>query len=173
MMRSEIIVISGAVGGSGAEEIRRVLSDLGDIDTTRVAMHPGSVQGFGLLGDHQIPVFLLPSNTVSALVIFEMFIRPVVRLSLGKRNAQRRTVKARALNYVGSKLGRRGFIRARLMRDAETQDYLVEALGGADGTPAHLLAGLSEANAMIKIPENAADVRPGDIVEVIFLSQNR
>lgn len=59
------------------------------------------------------------------------------------------------------------------MRDAETQDYLVEALGGADGTPAHLLAGLSEANAMIKIPENAADVRPGDIVEVIFLSQNR
>lgn len=173
MMRSEIIVISGAVGGSGAEEIRRVLSDLGDIDTTRVAMHPGSVQGFGLLGDHQIPVFLLPSNTVSALVIFEMFIRPVVRLSLGKRNAQRRTVKARALNYVGSKLGRRGFIRARLMRDAETQDYLVEGLGGADGTPAHLLAGLSEANAMIKIPEGAADVRPGDIVEVIFLSQNR
>ncbi len=134
-------------------------------------MHPGSVQGFGLLGDKKIPVFLLPSNPVSALVIFEIFIRPVVRICLGKRTFQRRAVRARALNHVGSKAGRRGYVRARLMRDAHTQDYLVEGLGGANGAPAHLLAGLSDANAMIRIPEEVTDVRPGDIVEVIFLSQ--
>ncbi|MHC9944473.1 gephyrin-like molybdotransferase Glp [Corynebacterium diphtheriae] len=173
LLRSEIIVIAGAVGGSGSEEIRRILSDLGEIDTTRVAMHPGSVQGFGLLGENQTPVFLLPSNTVSSLVIFEMFIRPVVRMSLGKRSSQRRLVRARALNHVGSKVGRRGYIRARLMRDAQTQDYLVEGLGGANGAPAHLLAGLAEANAMIKIPEDVNEVRPGDIVEVLFMSQGR
>ncbi|CAB0596864.1 molybdopterin molybdenumtransferase MoeA [Corynebacterium diphtheriae] len=173
LLRSEIIVIAGAVGGSGSEEIRRILSDLGEIDTTRVAMHPGSVQGFGLLGENQTPVFLLPSNTVSSLVIFEMFIRPVVRMSLGKRSSQRRLVRARALNHVGSKVGRRGYIRARLMRDAQTQDYLVEGLGGANGAPAHLLAGLAEANAMIKIPEDVNEVLPGDIVEVLFMSQGR
>ncbi|WP_283702665.1 molybdotransferase-like divisome protein Glp [Corynebacterium diphtheriae] len=173
LLRSEIIVIAGAVGGSGSEEIRRILSDLGEIDTTRVAMHPGSVQGFGLLGENQTPVFLLPSNTVSSLVIFEMFIRPVVRMSLGKRSSQRRLVRARALNHVGSKVGRRGYIRARLMRDAQTQDYLVEGLGGANGAPAHLLAGLAEANAMIQIPEDVNEVRPGDIVEVLFMSQGR
>lgn len=173
LLRSEIIVIAGVVGGSGSEEIRRILSDLGEIDTTRVAMHPGSVQGFGLLGENQTPVFLLPSNTVSSLVIFEMFIRPVVRMSLGKRSSQRRLVRARALNHVGSKVGRRGYIRARLMRDAQTQDYLVEGLGGANGAPAHLLAGLAEANAMIKIPEDVNEVRPGDIVEVLFMSQGR
>lgn len=171
MMRSEVIVISGAVGGSGSEAIRKVLSELGEIDTTRVAMHPGSVQGFGVLGEERIPVFLLPSNPVSALVIFEMFIRPAIRVGLGRTAPQRRTVRARALNHVGSKAGRRGYVRARLMRDAETQDYLVEGLGGANGAPAHLLAGLSEANAMIKIPEDVTQVRPGDIVEVIFLSQ--
>ena len=44
-------------------------------------------------------------------------------------------------------------------------------LGGVNGAPAHLLAGLSDANAMIRIPEEVTDVRPGDIVEVIFLSQ--
>ncbi|VEH04304.1 molybdotransferase-like divisome protein Glp [Corynebacterium kutscheri] len=173
MIRSEIIVISGAVGGSGSESMRKVLEELGEIDTTRVAMHPGSVQGFGLIGDKQIPVFLLPSNPVSALVIFETFIRPMVRVSAGKRNAKRRLVRARALNHVRSKKGRQGFIRARLMRDAETQDYLVEGLGGANGAPAHLLAGLSEANAMIRIPEQITEVRPGDIVEVVFLSQSR
>lgn len=169
--RSEVLVISGAVGGAGAEAIREILDDLGDIDTSRVAMHPGSVQGFGLVGEERIPTFLLPSNPVSALVVFEVYIRPLIRLALGKRNAHRRVVRARALNHIDSRPGRRGFIRARLMRDAETADYLVEGLGGAAGAPAHLLAGLSEANAMIRVPEEVTEVRPGDVVDVLFLTQ--
>ena len=169
--RSEVLVISGAVGGAGAEAIREILDDVGDIDTSRVAMHPGSVQGFGLVGEERIPTFLLPSNPVSALVVFEVYIRPLIRLALGKRNAHRRVVRARALNHIDSRPGRRGFIRARLMRDAETADYLVEGLGGAAGAPAHLLAGLSEANAMIRVPEEVTEIRPGDVVEVLFLTQ--
>lgn len=39
------------------------------------------------------------------------------------------------------------------------------------GAPAHLLAGLAEANAMIRIPEDVTDIRPGDEVDVIFLQQ--
>ena len=169
--RSEVLVISGAVGGAGAEAIREILDDLGDVDPSRVAMHPGSVQGFGLVGEERIPTFLLPSNPVSALVVFEVYIRPLIRLALGKRNAHRRVVRARALNHIDSRPGRRGFIRARLMRDAETADYLVEGLGGAAGAPAHLLAGLSEANAMIRVPEEVTEIRPGDVVDVLFLTQ--
>lgn len=171
MMRSEAIVIAGAVGGSGSRVVRDILNELGDIDTTRVAVHPGSVQGFGVLGENKTPVFLLPSNPVSALVGFEVFVRPLIRLALGKRNYTRRTVRARALNHITSRIGRRGYIRARLMRDAHTQDYLVEGLGGATGAPAHLLAGLAEANALILIPEDAPEIRPGDIVDVMFLAQ--
>lgn len=173
MLRSEIIVITGAVGGAGSAGVRQVLNELGDIDTERVAMHPGSVQGFGLLGENRIPCFLLPSNPLASLVIFETFVRPLVRMSLGKSNAARRVVRARALNHVVSVAGRKGFIRSRLMRDAETQDYLVEALGGATGAPSHLLAGLSEANGMIRIPEDVTEIRPGDVVDVIFLAQGR
>src|SRR5699024_12158393 len=73
LSRSEVLVISGAVGGAGAEVIRGVLEQLGDVDTSRVAMHPGSVQGFGLLGENRTPTFLLPSNPVAALVVFETF----------------------------------------------------------------------------------------------------
>lgn len=171
MLRSEVIVVSGAVGGTGAKRVRDVLAEVGDIDTSRVAMHPGSVQGFGLLGEEKTPVFLLPANPVAALVIFEVFVRPLIRLSLGKRNAKRRVVRARALNAVRSRVGREGYVRARLMRDAETSDYLVEGLGGATGAPAHLLAGLSEANAMIRIPADSPAVRPGDVVDVLFLAQ--
>lgn len=169
--RSEAIVISGAVGGAGSAAIRQVLEQLGDIDTTRVAMHPGSVQGFGLVGDERIPTFLLSSNPVSALVVFEVFVRPLIRLALGKRNAARRVVRARAVNHIDSRLGRRGYIRARLMRDADTADYLVEGLSGAGGAPAHLLAGLAEANALIRVPESVTDIRPGDVVDVMFMTQ--
>ena len=64
-----------------------------------------------------------------------------------------------------------GYVRARLMRDAETRDYLVDSIGGPSGGPAHLLAGLAEANAMIRIPVDVAHVGPGDIVDVMFLQQ--
>ncbi|AKK02683.1 molybdotransferase-like divisome protein Glp [Corynebacterium epidermidicanis] len=172
LLRSEIVVITGAVGGASAARFRELLRDLGPVDTTRVAMHPGSVQGFGLLGENQVPTFLLPANPVSALVSFEVFVRPVVRASLGKRAIQRKRVRARALNPISSKDNRRGFVRARLMRDAETQDYLVEGLGAATGAPAHLLAGLADANALMVIPEAVTEVRPGDVVDVLFLSQS-
>ncbi|MFV8381826.1 molybdotransferase-like divisome protein Glp [Corynebacterium hindlerae] len=171
LMRSELLVISGAVGGAASKRARDLLKELGEVDISRVAMHPGSVQGFGLLGDARIPTFLLPSNPVSALVSFEIFVRPSIRAALGKNSTRRRHVRARALGPIASKEGRRGYVRARLMRDADTQDYLVEGLSGATGAPAHLLAGMSEANALIRIPEPVGEVRPGDVVDVLFLGQ--
>ncbi|SDL60307.1 molybdopterin molybdotransferase [Corynebacterium mycetoides] len=169
--RSEMLIITGAVGGSGAEPMQEVLRELGDLDTTRVAMHPGSVQGFGLIGEERVPVFLLPSNTVSSLVIFETLVRPVIRMSLGKAVPTRRTVKARSLGRIESLPGRLGLVRGRLMRDADTGDYLVQGLGGAEGAPAHLLAGFAEANALVIVPVDVTEVRPGDLVDVEFLQQ--
>ena len=48
--RAEVVVIAGGVGGAAAEAVRSVLSELGEMEVVRVAMHPGSVQGFGQLG---------------------------------------------------------------------------------------------------------------------------
>lgn len=42
--RAEVVVIAG-VGGAAAEPVRAVLSELGEMEVVRVAMHPGSVQG--------------------------------------------------------------------------------------------------------------------------------
>lgn len=169
--RSELVVMTGAIGGSGADAVLKVLRDLGQVDTTRVAMHPGSVQGFGLLGEERIPAFLMPANPVSALIVAEVMVRPAIRRSLGKQTTQRRTVRARSLRAIESFGGRRGFVRARLMRDPEAGDYLVEPLAGAGGGAAHLLAGFAEANAMIHIPEGITRVRPGEVVDVEFLQQ--
>ena len=86
--RAEIVVIAGAVGGAAAESVRSVLAELGEMEVTRIAMHPGSVQGFGQLGRDGVPVFLLPANPVSALVVFEVMVRPLIRHVAGQARSR-------------------------------------------------------------------------------------
>jgi molybdopterin molybdotransferase len=169
--RAEVVVIAGAVGGAAAESVRSVLAQLGEMEVTRIAMHPGSVQGFGQLGPEGVPVFLLPANPVSALVVFEVMVRPLIRLSLGKRQPHRRVVEARTLSPISSVAGRKGYLRGQLMRDQDTGEYLVQALGGAPGASSHLLATLAEANCLVIVPSEADQVRTGEIVDVAFLAQ--
>ena len=169
--RAEVIVIAGAVGGTAAESVRATLSELGEMEVARIAMHPGSVQGFGQLGRDGVPTFLLPANPVSALVVFEIMVRPLIRMSLGKRQPMRRVVQARTLSPISSVAGRKGYLRGQLMRDQDTGEYLVQALGGAAGGSSHLLATLAEANCLVIIPSDADQVRTGETVDVAFLAQ--
>ncbi|AOW91832.1 molybdopterin molybdenumtransferase [Rhodococcus sp. WMMA185] len=171
LIRSEIVVIAGAVGGGASEDVHDALADLGDLEVNRVAMHPGSVQGFGQLGRDEVPTFLLPSNPVSALVVFEVMVRPLIRIALGRRQPMRRVVAARTVAPITSIGGRKGFLRGQLMRDEATGEYLVQALGGAPGASSHLLATLAEANCLVLIDPEVTEVRTGDLVDVAFLAQ--
>ena len=167
LLVSEAVVIAGAAGGATAAVVAEALADLGQLDLTRVAMQPGSAQGFGLLGPDRVPTFLLPANPVSALVVFEVIVRPALRVMLGRSNPYRRTVSARTLEPITSPFGRRSFLRGQLMRDDEN-DYLVHILGGHS---THLLASLAEANCLVLIDEQATDVNVGSEVAVSFLAQ--
>ncbi|MEU5843540.1 gephyrin-like molybdotransferase Glp [Rhodococcus sp. NPDC047139] len=171
LIRAEIVVIAGAVGGGALEEVREALADLGDLEVERIAMHPGSVQGFGCLGRDEVPTFLLPANPVSALVVFEVMVRPLIRIALGRRQPMRRIVSARTVAPITSIPGRKGFLRGQLMRDETTGDYLVQALGGAAGASSHLLATLAEANCLVIVEPEVSEIRTGDPVDVAFLGQ--
>jgi molybdopterin molybdotransferase len=168
LLLSEIVVIAGGVGGEFAAEIRGALSELGDVDMTRVAMHPGSVQGFGRLGPDAVPTFLLPSNPMSALVVFEVMVRPLIRAAQGKRNPQRRQISARLLSPITSAKGRKGFLRGQLLRDENNGEYLAQPLGMSGS---HLLASLAEANCLILVDDETTEVVVGEEVQVSFLAQ--
>ena len=168
LLLSEIVVIAGGVGGEFAAEIRAALSELGDVDMTRVAMHPGSVQGFGRLGPDAVPTFLLPSNPMSALVVFEVMVRPLIRAAQGKRNPHRRQITARLLSPITSAKGRKGFLRGQLLRDENNGEYLAQPLGMSGS---HLLASLAEANCLILVDDETTEVVVGEEVQVSFLAQ--
>ncbi|GED97001.1 molybdotransferase-like divisome protein Glp [Gordonia crocea] len=171
LIRSEIVVICGAVGGSSSKAIAEALTDLGELEIARVAMHPGSVQGFGQLGGEEVPTFLLPANPVSALVTFEVMVRPLIRIALGKREPLRRVITARTIGPIASVEGRTGYLRGQLMREERTGDYMVQVIGGSATGTSHLLAELAEANCLVVVPSEAAKLDPGDEVEVMFLAQ--
>lgn len=168
LLLAEVVVIAGGVGGAMGADLVAALAPLGELDVTRVAMHPGSVQGFGRLGPDSVPTFLLPANPVSALVVFEVLVRPLLRLALGKRNPYRRTVIARLLSPAQSIKGRRGFLRGQLLRDEHTGEYLVQPLGSSG---AHLLASLAEANCLVVVDADTTELAAGEDVEVSFLAQ--
>ncbi|HJQ46542.1 MAG TPA: gephyrin-like molybdotransferase Glp [Amycolatopsis sp.] len=168
LLMSEVVVVAGGAGGTAADEVHAALSELGRIDLTRVAMHPGSVQGFGRLGPDSVPTFLLPANPMSALVVFEVLIRPLIRAARGTRNPHRRVVSARLLSPLASTKGRKGFLRGQLLRDESTGEYLVQPLGTSG---AHLLASLAEANCLVNVDEDLTEVSAGDQVRVTFLAQ--
>jgi molybdopterin molybdotransferase len=168
LLMSEVVVVAGGAGGSAGEEVHAALSDLGRIDMTRVAMHPGSAQGFGRLGPDSVPTFLLPANPMSALVVFEVLIRPLIRAARGTRNPHRRMVSARLLSPIASTKGRKGFLRGQLLRDESTGEYLVQPLGTSG---AHLLASLAEANCLVNVEEDLTEVPAGEQVRVTFLAQ--
>ncbi|RAV31732.1 molybdotransferase-like divisome protein Glp [Corynebacterium heidelbergense] len=171
LIRSEVVVIAGAVGGQASDRLREVLDELGGMEISRVAMHPGSVMGFGTLGPDKIPTFLLPPNPSAALVAFEVMVRPLVQIIRGQRQATRRIVQARTIASIESAPHRRGFIRGQLMRDRETREFLVDPLGAADrGEPTHLLGSHGQANCLIIVPTDETHVEPGHVVDVMFLT---
>jgi molybdopterin molybdotransferase len=163
---SDVIVVCGAIGGNVGTEVHAALSGLGELDTTRVAMHPGSSQGFGRLGPDRVPTFLFPSSPATALLLFEVLVRPLLRLALGRPDPHRRTVRARLTSPVGSVRGRRGYLRGRLLRDQTTREYLVQPIG-TSGT--HLLSTLTEANGIIVLPDDVTEATVGELVDVVFL----
>lgn len=163
---SDVIVVCGAVGGVAGAEVKSALAGLGDIDATRVAMHPGSTQAFGRLGPDAVPTFLFPAYPATALLLFEVLVRPLVRLALGRTDPHRRMISARLTSPVTSMKGRRGYLRGRLLREQATGDYLVQPIG-TSGT--HLLSSIGEANGLIILPEDLTEATVDEQVTVAFL----
>ena len=164
LLRADMLVTTGGVSMGAFDIVKQALSELGTVEFTRIAMQPGKPQGFGHLGD-RVPIFCLPGNPVSALVSFEAFVRPAIRKLLGKRNLQRATVQAVALERVDSPAGIRQYRRGVLHREA-TGGYSVSLVGGAGS---HLIASMASSNCLVVIDEEVTEVVAGSRVTVIPL----
>ena len=87
---NEALITSAGLAVGDHDYVKEVLDDLGmEFLFYRVTMRPGSPFTFGMLGE--TPVFALPGNPVSAMVTFEVLVRPALRKMMGLRRYDRPT----------------------------------------------------------------------------------
>ncbi len=158
---ADAIITTGGVSMGAFDTVKEVLSADGDVRFDQVAMQPGKPQGFGLAGSRAVPVFTLPGNPVSALVSFEVFVRPALARMAGRTHA---AVAVQAVVGQGwdSPPGKVQYARVVLGPDGAGQ-YVVRLAGGQGS---HVLGGLAAANALAVVPADVTRVEAGTVVEV-------
>jgi molybdopterin molybdotransferase len=115
---SDVLVTSAGVSVGELDLVREALERGGvELHLWQVSMRPGKPITFGTRGDR--PVFGLPGNPVSAMVTFELFVRPALRRMAGAEMIDRPRLRARALERIANPGSRRGYLRVTLTAGAD------------------------------------------------------
>jgi molybdopterin molybdotransferase len=163
----DVIVTSGGVSVGDLDLVRVVLAKLGgnSMRWMQVAIRPAKPLAFGLLADTGVPVFGLPGNPVSAMVSFELFVRPALRLLAGHRTLHRPVVEATSVLDIDRTVdGKLHLLRARLALD----DVGAWHVHTNEGQESHQLHSMAEANALVLVP-NGPGVRAGEQVRTMII----
>jgi molybdenum cofactor synthesis domain-containing protein len=169
--RCDAIVTSGGVSVGDRDVVKLVLEKLSGatMRSMAVAIKPAKPLAFGVLQASGSPVFGLPGNPVSALVSYELFVRPALRSMAGYTVLDRPRLAAVA--------------DADLLRDRDGKLHLIRvtARAGPDGLlrvrmsggqGSHMLRAMSQSNALALLPDGDG-VRCGENVEVLLLDADR
>jgi molybdopterin molybdotransferase len=126
-------------------------------------MRPGAPIGFGTLDG--IPWIALPGNPVSAMVTFELFVRPVIRRMLGATRLHRRPVPVVLEEPVAIGARLTHFLRAVV--SVREDGVLTARLTGPQGSG--ILTSMSRANALLIVPEDRPATPAGERLNALLL----
>jgi molybdopterin molybdotransferase len=129
------------------------------LDFWRVRMRPGGPFGFGMMGER--PWFGLPGNPVSAMVTFEVFVRPALRFMSVHLPLWRTAVDVTVAEPVVTSGGLTHFLRAVV------DDDRVARLTGPQGSG--LLTSMMHANALLVVPHNVSYLETGAPARAMLL----
>jgi molybdopterin molybdotransferase len=155
------IIISGGASQGAEDHVVRSIDALGKRHLWQIAIKPGRPMSFGQIGD--CAVLGLPGNPVAVFVCFVIYVRPVLTRLAGGAWPEPRRFPLPASFSRKKKVGRREFWRGKLIEEADGR--LRVAKFSRDGSG--LISSLREADGLIEVPEDVAEVREGDLVDVI------
>lgn len=162
--KADLVITSGGVSAGAYEVVKDAFCGPGGsgVEFVKVAMQPGMPQGAGRT-DSGCPIVTLPGNPVSALVSFEVFVRPALRIAMGMPGPDRPRRTAVLTEALTSPGGKRQFRRGVYDAGAGTVTSY--------GPPAsHHLRWLASANCLLDIAEDVTDLAAGQQVDVWDLS---
>jgi len=161
----EMVLVSGGSSVGERDVVADAIRALGPpgIIVHGVAVRPGKPTVLAIAGT--VPVIGLPGNPVSALVIFDLFARPILEQMLGIDPSVRPwdMVGARLAAPLASAEGREDHRRVRL----ESRRDGIWAVPLPAGS--QILTSLTGADGIVVVPPESAGFAEGDVVEVRLL----
>lgn len=109
---------------------------------------------------HGKPVFGLPGNPVSAMVIFDLLVAPTIRQLLGGAVAAPKQIQARLARNLASTSGREDYVQVRLA-EREGEVWATPVLGKSN-----LIYTLVHADGVVQVPLAANGLHAGELVTV-------
>jgi molybdopterin molybdotransferase len=164
--RADLVVTSGGVSVGRHDHVREVLEERGELGFWRIAVQPGKPLAVG--GLDGTTVIGLPGNPVSALVTFELFVRPFIRAALGLSGDGRLHLRARPDARIEKDAARRAFLRVVVSGDGD--ELRARAAGGQMSSQ---LRPMADANALLVVPEGPDAAEPERTYEAIMLGPIR
>jgi molybdopterin molybdotransferase len=106
------------------------------------------------------PVFGLPGNPVSAMVIFDLFVAPTICALLGAQPLPKRQMRARLVRNIASVTGREDYVAVRLEARAG-EPWAIPVLGKSN-----LIYTLVHSEGTVVVPLDANGLAAGEWVDV-------
>jgi len=161
---ADVLVLSAGVSVGDLDLVREALVTAGAaLHLWKVNMRPGKPITFGSLESR--PVFGLPGNPVSAMVTFELFVRPALLAMQGRQRLHRPRVHALAAAPIVNRGSRRGYLRVSMEeRDGRWRARLTGDQGSG------ILRSMVRADGLAVLPGETI-VGVGDEVEVLVIRE--
>jgi molybdopterin molybdotransferase len=159
---ADLILSSAGVSVGAYDVVKHAVETEGALDFWRVRMRPGKPLAFGQVSG--IPFIGLPGNPVSAMVGFEVFVRPALLKLGGQRHWEKPTVQA-ALTTAMRSDGRESYVRVTLEHQG---DGYHAHLTGDQGS--NIITSLVKADGLMIVPEGMTEVPAGSTLPVWLLN---
>jgi len=157
---ADLLLSTGGVSVGAYDPVKEVIEQDGTLNFWKVNLRPGKPLAFGQV--RGIPYIGLPGNPVSAMVTFDVFVRPALLKMMGKDPTpdHAEAVTAEPLQSDG----RRTYMRVRLEK---RNGLLMARTTGTQSSGA--LSSLVKADGLLIIPEGMTDVPAGTRLPVRLL----
>jgi molybdopterin molybdotransferase len=167
-LRDDVLVSSAGVSVGDRDYVRPVLEKLGcTLVFWGVKIKPGYPLCFGRFTASDGPlVFGLPGNPVSAMITFELFVRPALLKLAGQRAWFRPLVRATLGERLQKTPGRMHFVRVALERRG---DQVIARSTGTQSSGA--LRSMTLAGGLLIFPAEETVLNPGDSANVQVLDE--
>ncbi len=166
LKESDLIILSGGSSVGTKDLTIDVIDELGEpgVLVHGVAVKPGKPTILAIVD--QTAIIGLPGHPTSAMVVFEVVVKPLLRLMNGvDMQTDYRKIPALLSRNVASDKGRREYIRVELEDDKENDGVIAHPITGKSG----LVKTMLKADGLVEVDIGKEGVAKDSRVEVLLL----